>query len=308
MTVHQTLKTAKIRLKDSPTPQLDAELLLCLVLKCEKSFLISHPEKKLRQEQNSLYNYFIHERQQGKPLAYITNNKEFYGREFFVDERVMIPRPETEEMLEDALEFIKNIKIISPPFKGEMSNEEKTEGVISPIIIDLGTGSGAIAITLALELPDKQIIGLEISKDALEVAKINHKKYPCKNLTFLESDLLSELPKALKTLKVPKAPIAILANLPYIGTETNHFVSEETDKYEPHLALYGGPDGLELYRKTWKQLQTTNYQLQTMYMEIGFSQAEKIEKEAQKAFPDYKIEIKDDLAGLPRTAIISRPN
>ena len=91
------------------------------------------------------------------------------------------------------------------------------------------------------------------------------------------------------------------------STDSNNYVSEETDKYEPHLALYGGSDGLELYRRTWHQIKTKNYDLRSMFMEIGFSQAEQIEKEAREVFPDYDFEIKNDLAGLARTAILTKP-
>lgn len=326
MTIQKALLEGSKSLSNSSTSKLDTKLLLCHILNCDKTYLISHADQELKPDETKQFQQLIRERQDGKPIAYITNSKEFYGREFYVDERVMIPRPETEEMVEDAIKFLKSIEIVSPPFKGEMSNEEKTEGVVSPTIIDLGTGSGAIAITLALEFPNLQVFGLEISPEALEVAKINHKNHPSPNLTFLKSDLLS----AVRTRHgaFPTSAITILANLPYIGTETNHFVSEETDKYEPHLALYGGKDGLELYRRTWKQLKSTNtkrtirkasgqsnlssdsdHEAQaepvfTMFMEIGFSQAEQIEKEAKEAFPDYQVVIKNDLAGLPRTAIL----
>jgi len=285
MTIKQALQTGTHTLTSSSTAHLDCEVLLSNILECDKSYFISHSDRELEQEQENTYQDYLKQRQAGKPIAYITNEKEFFGRSFYVDERVMIPRPETEEMLEDAIDLITN------------SPEPTT-------ILDLGTGSGAIAISVALELPDREIIGLDISQNALDIAQINQNKYPCKNLQFIESDLLSELPKNLMNLKNPQAPIIILANLPYIGTETNSFVSEETDHYEPHLALYGGNDGLELYRKTWQQLKAKSLKLKALFMEIGFSQAETIEKEARTAFPDYDFEIKTDLAGLPRTAIL----
>lgn len=282
MTIQITLHTAKSLLQNSSTPLLDAEILLSFVLQKDRSFLLSHPEKDLTEAELNQFNQLLEERKRGKPIAYLTHEKEFFGRSFFVDERVLIPRPETEEMVEDALEFLKK------------NPELKT-------VIDLGTGSGAIALTMALELPDHEIIGLEISEEALEVARMNHKQYPCKNLQLLQSDLFEKLPTTCYQL-----PTTILANLPYIGTDTNHFISEETEAYEPHLALFGGSDGLELYRRTWQQIKDRNLNIAALFMEIGFSQAEAITKEAKVVFPDYEFTIKNDLAGLPRTAIITK--
>lgn len=283
MTIQQALQIAKKELANSSTPLLDAEILLAFVLQKDRSFLLSHPEETLSEVQIEAFKNHIEDRKNGKPVAHITHEKEFFGRIFYVDERVLIPRPETEEMVEDALTFLKE------------NPELKT-------VIDLGTGSGAIAITLAHELPDRSIIALEISPEALQVAGINHKRFPCKNLQFIESDLLSKLPPTTYQL-----PTTLLANLPYIGTENNRFISEETERYEPHLALFGGSDGLELYRRTWQQIKEKNINVAALFMEIGFSQAEQIEREARAAFPDYEFEIKNDLAGLPRTAVLKKP-
>jgi len=154
---------------------------------------------------------------------------------------------------------------------------------------------------MAHELPDHSVYGLEISEEALEVARLNQERFPCQNLTLVQSDLLSQLPE-----KLSNTPLVILANLPYIGTETNHFVSDETEANEPHLALFGGDDGLELYRQTWQQIKEKNLQVNALFMEIGFSQIDQMSEEARKAFPSYAFEIRQDLAGLPRTAILSK--
>lgn len=282
MTIQETLQTAKSELANSSTPLLDAEILLAFVLQKDRSLFLSQPEKTISESQKEVFQKLIEQRKNGKPIAYITHEKEFFGRSFYVDERVLIPRPETEEIVEDVLEYLRE------------HPEVKT-------VIDLGTGSGAIAITLAHELSDRSIIALEISPEALQVAQINQDRYPCKNLQIIESDLLTKLPPTTYHL-----PTSILANLPYIGTETNRFISEETEKYEPHLALFGGMDGLELYRRTWQQIKEKNLNLTALFMEIGFSQAEQIETEARAAFPDYEFEIKNDLAGLPRTAVLKK--
>lgn len=281
MTIHQALTTGKQHL-NSPTSHLDCELILCHILKQPKTFLITHSDDELTNEQQAHFDSLIRERANGKPIAYITHEKEFFKRSFFVDERVLIPRPETEEMVEDAIAYL------------NQHPEVQT-------IIDLGSGSGCIAITMAHEFPTRSVIGLEISAEALEVAKINQERFPCDNLQLLESNLLSNLPTTIN-----QQPITILANLPYIGTETNAFVSDETKAYEPHQALFGGSDGLELYRQTWQQIKDKNLKLSSLFMEIGFSQAEKIEQEARNAFPEMHYELKNDLAGLPRTAVLKR--
>ncbi|MDP2691892.1 MAG: peptide chain release factor N(5)-glutamine methyltransferase [bacterium] len=282
MNIQGALNEAKNYLQHSSTPELDTELILCTVLGKDRSYLMTHPEQELSPAQRHEFEDLVYQRLQGKPIAYITHEKEFFGRSFYVDERCLIPRPETEEMVEDALNFLKK------------HPEHKT-------IIDLGTGSGNIAITMALELTDREVYGLEISKDALEVAIRNHQKHPCNNVTFLESDLLSALPLTLHS-----QPLTILANLPYIGIDTNNFISDETKAFEPDLALFGGSDGLELYRRTWQQIKDRNLNLATLFMEIGFSQTEDMERECQKAFLEMKLEIKSDLAGLPRTAILTK--
>lgn len=278
MTISQALQQSRNQLTNSSTPTLDAELLLAHILKKDRSYLISHSNDLVPEVQLKHFEELLNQRRKGKPIAYIRHEKEFFGRSFYVDERVLIPRPETEEIVEDVIEFTKK------------NPEVKT-------IIDLGTGSGAIALTLAHELPDHEIVALEVSSDALEVARINQERYSTNNLLFIASDLLT-------SYQPTSEPVTILANLPYIGTETNRFISEETEKYEPHLALFGGADGLELYRRTWQQIKEKNLNLQALFMEIGFSQVEIMEKEARAAFPDYHFEIKNDLAGLPRTAIL----
>lgn len=282
MTIKALLLRASTELPKSSTPLLDAELLLAHILKKDRSFLMSHSDETLSEETLTNFEELLTQRKNGKPIAYITHEKEFFSRTFYVDERVLIPRPETEEIVEDVFLFLKE------------RPELKT-------IIDLGTGSGAIAITIAVDRPESIVYGLEISPEALEVAKLNQKRYPCENLQFIKSDLLTNLPST-----IDHRPLTILANLPYIGTDTNHFISEETERYEPHLALFGGSDGLELYRRTWQQIKEKNINLAALFMEIGFSQVEIMEREAKAAFPDYEFAIKNDLAGLPRTAILKK--
>ncbi|MDF2379540.1 MAG: peptide chain release factor N(5)-glutamine methyltransferase [Candidatus Gracilibacteria bacterium] len=284
MTIQSLLVETKQTLSSkSSTPTLDAELLLSFVLNQKREYLITHHDEYIEEHELKHFKELIKKRIKGTPLAYLTEEKEFFGRTFFVDERVLIPRPETEEMLEDAIHYISSHPEVST-------------------LIDLGTGSGCLAISLALQFPKHQVVGLEISSSALEVAKKNADRHAATNLRLIQSDLLKDYPS---TLKESSSPVCILANLPYIGTTTNNYLSDETKEHEPDLALFGGKDGLELYRKTWQQIKKTPLKLSALYMEIGFSQAEQMEKEATKAFPQLKYELKNDLAGLPRTAVLS---
>lgn len=280
---------------ESPTPLLDSQILLAHILKKRKEYLFTHDQEELSKSRSNAFLRLVNKRRQGMPIAYLTHEKEFFGRKFFVDERVIIPRPETELMVEDALQYL------------QKNPDTKT-------IVDLGTGSGCIGITIALELFDRQVIGLDISKDALAVARKNAKKLQCKNVSFLRSDLLSKFSIPTKpegrmeeSLSRPFArngKLIILANLPYIGTKTNHFISRETHRFEPHVAVYGGHDGLELYRQTWQQIIHKKLNVAALFMEIGFSQKETLEKEIKAQFPESHLQIKEDLAGFPRTAIL----
>jgi len=311
MTIHVALQQARAQLRNSSTPSLDAELLLCAVIGQGRAYLHAHGSEELDNRSLEQFEIFVNKRGQGSPLAYLIHEKEFFGRPFYVDERVLIPRPETEEMLEDALCALR-------------SNTDIVH------ILDLGTGSGCLAISLALELPERRVYGLEVSPAALEVARKNAKKYRCENLRLISSDLLSSFQfspdrgnledqkdevSADKVSRHHRDPgehldplnppaVAILANLPYIGRESNDFVSEETVRHEPELALYGGSDGLELYRRCWQQIKEMQLKVAYLFMEIGFSQAEQMEKEAREAFPEMRYVLKHDLAGLPRTAIL----
>lgn len=308
MTIREALQFGKSQLcKTSGTGLLDTEILLCNTLHCTKELLIKEPERELKSSQLRRFQMLISERASGKPIAYMTHEKEFFGRKFYVDERVLIPRPETEEMVEEAIRFLT-----------ENQPRGKARGRQPITIIDLGTGSGCIAITVALELPDWQVIGLDISREALTVARKNAKRLNCSNVKFLHSDLLSAIPTivchsdrprgfARGSGGIPSASeekLVVLANLPYIGTHTNRFISAETDRFEPQLAIYGGPDGLDLYRRTFAQIKEMGLNVAAMFMEIGFSQAEAISKEVKKTFPEHQLQIKNDLRGFPRMAIL----
>jgi release factor glutamine methyltransferase len=287
MTIRNLILQAPAKLRNSLTAKLDAELLLMHTIGKPREYLFIHSDSKLSDTHLSNLYRLLERRANGEPIAYIVNQQEFYGRSYYVDKNVLIPRPETEEIVEDAIEYLYDHPEIDT-------------------VIDMGTGSGCIATTISIELPNKKVIGLEISREALKIARQNKDNLCPKNrkLTFRESDLF----EGLKEKERRKSNIAVISNLPYIGRLKNHYIAEETAKYEPELALFGGEDGLELHRRSWQQIHNMSLDIAWMAMEIGFSQAEQVKKELSGEFPKHKVEIKNDLSGLARSAIIRAKN
>lgn len=216
----------------------------------------------------------IQQRLKNEPVAYLINNKEFYGLNFYVDKNVLIPRPETEVLVD---EIFKHIRI---------ANHESRI-----TICDIGTGSGCIAITLKKYLPKAKVYASDISKKALAVAKKNARKLKVKILNK-QGDLL----KPLKKIKIN----IIAANLPYL---TPRQMKEESIQAEPKLALSGGKDGLDLYKELLNQVKEYA-QKPLIFLEIDPRQAMKIRRLIKKKLPQAVIEIKKDLSGRNRIAII----
>jgi len=279
MTVKQTLKNSTDNLSNiSSTPSLDAEVLLCYVLKIGKTKLYQDLEKKLSTEQLKKYQTLIAQRKKYKPVAYLTRHKEFYGLDFYVDERVLVPRPDTELLVEEIIKYAKKNK------------NQQLE------IADVGTGSGCIAIALAKYLPAAKIYAIDISPKALAVAKINMGKHHlAKQIKLLRGDLLAPLKKKVGI---------IVANLPYLAQKNIPHIAPDVIDYEPAQALFAGADGLKYYQKLLSQ---ANYYLRQpglIVLEIDPSFKDKILRLAQKAFSKSKITIKKDLAGQDRVLII----
>lgn len=275
MTIQNLLQWGSKQLLASNTSQLDAEVLLADCLDMNRAQLFSHTSLNIPEQAEKQFRQFIKKRTSGYPIAYLTKVKEFMEKEFYIDENVLIPRPETEELVEIVI-------------KEAQKSSVKT-------LIDLGTGSGCIAISLASKRKDKNVIGIDVSKEALQIAKKNHQRYPLKNLHFLQSDLLEEIQK-----EDGLEPFCIVANLPYIGTETNRVIDPEVEQFEPHLALFGGKDGLDYYRKTWKQILQKELKVHSMYMEIIPEQQHLIAKETQLLFSGSTTQIYTDLSGKQR--------
>ncbi|OGV28287.1 MAG: protein-(glutamine-N5) methyltransferase, release factor-specific [Legionellales bacterium RIFCSPHIGHO2_12_FULL_37_14] len=210
-TIHEILRQGIIS-------NLDSEVLLCFILKKPKSYLFSHPEYCLLPDELELYNKMLKQRRQGKPIAYITNTKEFWSLPFKVNRNTLIPRPETEILVERALLHIKDLK--------------------APKILDLGTGCGAIAIAIAYERPDSAITAIDISKAALKVAQYNAEKLLKTAINFYQSAWFNNIPQAERFN-------LIVANPPYIALREEHLNLSS----EPNRALYAGASGLVAIEK-----------------------------------------------------------
>ena len=226
MTIAVWLKHTELTLQSAgiTTARLDALVLLADEMERDKSWVLAHPEYVLQIEQVEKLHTKITQRAAHTPLAYIRGHAEFYGREFIVNKHVLVPRPESESIIE----LLKSTR----------------EGSHSSTIIDVGTGSGALAITAKLETPATHVIGIDVSKDCLEVARSNAEKLNAA-VTFLYGDLLHPIQHMQDV-----ANTVILANLPYVPED--HPINDAA-KHEPSLALFGGKDGLDLYRTLFSQ-------------------------------------------------------
>lgn len=268
-----TLKTAGV---DESRDQ--ANLLLMHVLDRDRTFLLAHPEENLPLNQFDQYRSLIARRAEGYPLQYLTGRQEFFQLNFEVTPDVLIPRPETELIVEVGIEILKNDA--------------------APFLADLGTGSGAIAISLLQELPQARGIAVDISSDALEVAKRNAERNDViDRLQLIKSDLFSEI-DSMDLFDL------IVSNPPYVSANDLKDLQREV-RHEPQAALDGGPDGLEVIRRLLKAAPDFLRARGHLVFEIGFNQ-----HEAVKASIDHAawvlIELRKDLQGILRTVVLQK--
>ncbi len=273
------------------SPILDAEVLLAFALNQPKHYIFSHLNDTVLDQKIDTYQKIIKRRLQHEPVAYITGKKSFYGRDFFVNQYVLIPRPETEILIEEAISLSKKLN-------GETW------------FADVGIGSGAIAVTLAAETKNP-VIASDISDRVIAVAKKNAITHGVKNLIDLSiGDGLDPVVKIFKSLaksgeNYPENLI-ICANLPYLTTAQWENAQQEITDWEPKEALDGGTDGLDVYWAFFRQLaHAKEYLPKTIYVliEIDPSQTEDIKKLIKHYFPHGKQIIKKDLQGLDRVVI-----
>lgn len=286
LNVKQALEKAINLLKKNhlTSSWLDAEVLLASVLKTDRSFIISHGERELSLSQKKQFNRYIKLRINHYPLAYIIGHKEFYSLDFIVTPVVLIPRPESELLVDLALDIYRK----KP----------------SSTIIDLGTGSGCLIIALQKNLSNNpNTFALDISASALALAKKNASRHNLKNINFLKTDLLTIFIQKQQYLSNSKHLI-ILANLPYVPLDI--VKKEPSISREPKLALVGGIDGLDIYRQLSEQIYTLSELTKlpiTLICEINPEQ----KKSFQKIWKE-KVIFKTDLAKKTRVGIVEIKN
>lgn len=266
------------------TPALDAQVLLAHVTGASRATTLAYPERPLAPEQAESYAGLVARRAAHEPVAYLTGRREFMGLELLVDKRALIPRPETELLVEAALvDLAERLARDSQP----------------PLVADIGTGSGAIPIALAVREPRlSRIYATDISPDALALAQENARLHGVANrITFLLGDLLAPLPEPVD---------ALTANLPYVAPDAASLPPSVT-RYEPALALYGAEEGLGHIRRLLAQAPTRTRPGASLYLEFGFDQRAAVERLARDAFPDASLRVGVDYAGWDRYIEIRLP-
>lgn len=275
--VKEVLKEATNLLKTAgiPSPQVDAEVLLSFVLGCDRLTLYREPLREVAAEELVQYKELLYRRAGGEPVAYLTGEKEFMGLRFAVTPAVLVPRPETELLVETAALLLKAIP--------------------AAVVADVGTGSGVVAVSLAVLLSEARVFAVDISEAALVVARENARRHGVeKRVTFLQGDLLQPLVKCGLRFDL------IAANLPYVPREDIPNLSKEV-RHEPILALDGGPGGLALYRSLVRQVMQVLKPGGYLVAEIDHRQAEAAL--ALVLEPDWASEIRLDLTGRPRIIV-----
>jgi release factor glutamine methyltransferase len=276
MTVAGLLNWAEHKLIKSLSPRLDAEVILAFILKKDRPWLMTHDADQVPWRNQLRYRRLIYLRQQGTPVAYLTHRKDFYGRTFYVNRHVLIPRPETELLIQQAYWLIR-------------ANTQITT------CVDIGTGSGCLAVTLTKEFPHLNIIATDISSTALRVAQKNARQHGVADkIIFYRGNLL----EPVKAYLSPNA--LIVANLPYL---TPHDIQGEL-KYEPHGALYGGENGLHYYRKLLHQITALPPQQRplTWLLELHPPTAKQAADAITQALPAARVNILNDISQRPRLA------
>ncbi len=282
MTIAEIIKKVGSEYGSSDDLKLAADVLLAHVLNKTGEELFMNYGCEVEERDERRFWECLSRHYRGEPVAYLINNKQFFGLDFYVDKNVLIPRPETEILVEKVLDFAKKCEA------------EDDIGLLS--VLDVGTGCGNIAVSLAKNIQDVHVTAVDISAEALEVAKKNALTHGVfSKVDFMVSDLLCNVHGEFDVLVV---------NLPYIGIEKCNFVSKEAYDYEPHVALFGGTDGLGLYEDLFKQIKEKNMNPALILGEFGFLQAEKMSELLAKYFGFVNFVIEKDLASIERVFMI----
>jgi release factor glutamine methyltransferase len=273
-TIGSALRWARNALAPSSTASLDAALLLGHVVGRERSWVLAHDEQLLSADGESRFGELIAHRATGVPVAYLRGYCEWFGLKLHVTPEVLVPRPETEQLVEETIRLARDHD--------------------AGCLVDVGTGSGAIAVQLARSLPDTKIFGIDSSSCALEVARRNAATVGVSDrIGWLEGNLLEPL---------EAAPDMIVANLPYLSDSSMTELDRDV-RHEPLSALYGGPDGLDLYRQLFQQRQLRGWS-GPVVMEIDPRQASNLTALVQETFSETHVRVLQDYAGRDRIVVV----
>ncbi|MFZ3342412.1 MAG: peptide chain release factor N(5)-glutamine methyltransferase [Terriglobales bacterium] len=279
--------TERLTAEHVPSPRMNAELLIMFTLDCDRVYLYAHPERELTADEISRYDDALARRATGVPAQYITGHQEFWGMDLIVSPAVLIPRPETEHVVEAVLEIFGHHKQVQKQGHGP-----RTE-VSALHIVDVGTGSGAIALALAKELPSAEIRATDISEEGLEVARANAARHELRSrIAFHRTDLLSGLPLGAFDL--------VVANPPYVGESEEDQVQLEVRKFEPRGAVFAGPTGLAVIERLIPQAHEVLRPGGWLIFEISGTIVDGVHK-LLRGWTD--VAIKNDLQGIPRVVI-----
>jgi release factor glutamine methyltransferase len=278
ITIHKALQEASKKLEHkADTPLLDAQVILCHVLRVDRLYLIVNKERVLTNEEICKYNGMIEKRLYGVPVQYIIGRQEFMGLDFYVEEGVLIPRPDTEILIEKVLDSIDKESICS--------------------IVDIGTGSGAITITLAKYIRNSHVYSIDISKKALDIARRNAEEHDMlPKISFLNGSLFDPL----SNMGIEGRIDVLVSNPPYIPTDDIENLQIEVSKFEPRIALDGGKDGLDFYKEIINRAPKYLRQGGFMALEVGHDQARRVMELMEEKNRYIDIEITKDLAGIER--------
>ena len=283
MHLKDSLSRAIVRLtaENIPSPRMNAELLLMFTLSCDRAYLFAHPERKLSTEEESSYEAALAERIRGAPAQYITGHQEFWGMDLIVTPAVLIPRPETEHVIETVLE-LGAAEIRDPKSKVR--------------IVDVGTGSGCIALALAKELPHAKIHATDIAPDALKIARANAARHQLEHrIHFHQSDLLGSLKGDFDF---------VVSNPPYVGESEEDQVQLEVRQFEPRNAVFAGPKGTEVIACLIPQARQLLRPGGWLIIEISGTIAEEVRRLLEGW---QEVQVKPDLQSIPRVVQARKP-
>jgi release factor glutamine methyltransferase len=285
----ERLTTARV-----PSPRMNAELLIMFTLDCDRAYLYAYPERELTPDELRRYDEALARRVTGVPAQYITGHQEFWGLDLIVSPSVLIPRPETEHLVEAVVELVSR-------FESQQNHDQKPRtGVSAPHnlrLVDVGTGSGAIALALATELPSAEIHATDISAEALEVARSNVARHKlASRVEFHKADLLNGFP--------PGSLDFVVSNPPYVGESEEGSVQLEVRRFEPRNAVFAGPTGLEVIERLIPAALTILKPGGWLVFEISGTIADRV----RLLLSSWDaVEIRNDLQGIARVAIAKNP-